>query len=276
MAVGSVGSGGGIVQVDGAWASLQAIRQRSPLIHNMINLVAMDLAANVLLATGASPAMVQGAEEVEDFVARADALTINIGTLTSAVVEPMVAAARGAVEHGKPWVLDPVGVGATEVRREVAERLAGLQPTVIRGNGSEIMTLGGGTANRGQGVDSTLDSTEALDAARDLAKATGAVVAVTGVVDYVTDGEAIVAVANGHPLMTRVTALGCALTCFIGACLAVTEEPLQATADGLAVFGVAGEIAAAESLGPASFRQRFIDTLYNLDEATLTSTASVQ
>jgi hydroxyethylthiazole kinase len=271
-----VATSGSIVQVDGAWRSLQAIRRRGPLIHNMINLVAMDLAANVLLAAGASPAMVQGAKEVEDFVAKADALTINIGTLTSAAVEPMVAAARAAVEHGKPWVLDPVGVGATDFRRDLAERLAGLQPTVIRGNGSEIMTLGGGTVNRGQGVDSTLDSTEALDAARDLAKATGAVVAVTGVVDYVTDGEAIVAVANGHPLMTRVTALGCALTCLVGACLAVTEDPLQATADGLAIFGVAGELAAAEALGPASFRLRFIDTLYNLDEATLTSTANVQ
>jgi hydroxyethylthiazole kinase len=102
------------------------------------------------------------------------------------------------------------------------------------------------------------------------------VVAVTGVVDYVTDGEGIVAVANGHPLMTRVTGLGCALTCLIGACAAVTEDPLQATADGLAIFGVAGELAAAEALGPASFRLRFIDALYNLDEATLTSTASVQ
>ena len=258
------------------WQTLRALRERAPLVHNITNLVAMDLSANLLLAAGASPAMVHAPHEVEDFVAKADALTINLGTLSESWVDAMIAAARAAVELGKPWVLDPVGVGGTPYRLELAQRLSRLQPTVIRGNGSEIMTLGSGTVARALGVESAIESDEALDAARDLAKATGAVVAVTGAVDYVTEGERIVAVANGHGLMTRVTALGCALTCLLGACCAVNEDPVTATAHGLAIVGVAGELAAAEAQGPASFRLRFIDAVYNLDEATLTDMASIQ
>jgi len=263
----------------GPWRTLSALRDRVPLVHNMTNFVAMDLAANLLLAAGASPAMVHAAEEVEDFLDQADALTINIGTLSAGWVEPMASAARKAVELGLPWILDPVGVGATPFRGETAQRLAHLQPSVIRGNGSEILCLGGGQASgeaTTHGVDSTVESAEALDAAHDLAKATGAIVAVTGAIDYVTDGERIVAVANGHPMMTRVTALGCALTCLMGACCAVNEDYLEATAHALAILGLAGELAAAEATGPASFRVRLIDAIYNLDEATLLDGARIQ
>ncbi len=257
------------------WPTLQEIRARAPLVHNMINLVAMDLAANLLLATGAAPAMVHAAEEVEDFLDRADALTINIGTLSSAADEPMARAARKAVELGRPWILDPVGVGATPFRSEAAVRLSRLQPTIIRGNGSEILALGG-ERSTGRGVESGVDSAEALDAARDLARATGAIVATTGAVDYVTDGERIVAVANGHPMMTRVTAMGCALTCLIGACCAVNPDHMAASAHGLAIFGLAGELAAAETTGPGSFRARFIDEIYTMDQAKLGEGARIQ
>ena len=157
----------------------------------------------------------------------------------------------------------------------MAERLAHLQPTVIRGNGSEILVLGGGMAPAG-GVDSEVDSTEALDAAHDLARSTGAIVAVTGAVDYVTDGRAMVAVANGDPLMTKVTAMGCALTCLIGACCAVNQDHLAATAHGLAILGLSGELAAMEARGPASFRVNLLDALYNLDEAALVTGARIQ
>ena len=257
------------------WPTLQAIRARVPLVHNMTNLVAMDLAANLLLAAGAAPAMVHAAEEVEDFLDGADALTINIGTLSAAAIDPMVAAARKAVELGLPWILDPVGVGATPFRSEAALRLSRLQPTVIRGNGSEILALGGDRST-GRGVESGVDSAEALDAARDLAKASGAIVATTGAVDYITDGERIVAVANGHPMMTRVTAMGCALTCLIGACCAVNSDPMAASAHGLAIFGLAGELAAAETTGPGSFRARFIDEIYAMDHAKLSEGARIQ
>jgi len=236
----------------------------------------MDLAANLLLAAGASPATVQSAEELSDFIAAIDALTVNLGTPSQARVEAMALAAREAVAQGKPWVLDPVGVGATPFRLEAGRRLADLRPTVIRGNAAEILTLGEAGGALTHGLESASDSAEALDAARDLARRTGAVVAVTGGVDYVTDGQRIVAVANGHSLMTKVTGMGCALTCLIGACCAVEPEPIAASAAGLAIMGVAGEIAAAEAAGPGSFRSRFLDVLYNLDQATLTDNARVE
>ncbi len=251
------------------WQTLQAIRQRTPLVHNITNFVAMDLAANVMLAVGASPAMVQAIEEVEEFVAKADALTVNIGTLSADRAEAMQAAATAAVNNGKPWVLDPVGVGGTRFRRELAGRLCALRPTVIRGNGSEIMTLSDDAVARASGVDSAHASKEAVDAARALAASTGAVVAVTGAIDYVTDGRDVIAVGGGDPMMTKVTALGCALTCLIGACCAVNAAPLAATVDGLAIMGVAGQLAATEAAGPGSLRVRLIDVLYNLDERQL-------
>ena len=137
----------------GPWRTLNCLRLHAPLVHNITNFVAMDLAANLLLSAGGLPVMVHAAEEVEDAVASADALTINTGTFTPGWITAMTAAARKAVELGKPWVLDPAGAAATEHRHQVAERLAHLQPTVIRGNGSEILVLGGGAAPAG-GVDS--------------------------------------------------------------------------------------------------------------------------
>ena len=260
----------------GPWTTLDSLRLQSPLVQNITNFVAMDLAANLLLAVGASPAMVQAREEVEEFVALADALTINLGTLTAPLVEAMAGAAREAVAQGKPWVLDPVGAGTTSLRDDAAKRLVRLQPTVIRGNGSEILALGGGERSHGRGAESTVDSVEALDAAHDLAKRSGSVVAVTGAIDYVTDGRRMMAVANGHPMMGRVTAVGCALTCLIGACCAVEPDPLIATADALAILGVAGEIAGADAAGPGSFRVHLIDALYGLDQASLQALARVQ
>ncbi len=268
------GDDGPATAAAGPWRTLARIRERAPLVHNITNFVALDLAANLLLAAGAQPVMARDTAEVEAFVEAADALTVNIGMLSADRSEVMVAAARKAVELGRPWVLDPVGAAATPLRRETAERLAHLQPMVIRGNGSEILALGGGPAPRG--LASQVDSDEALDAAQDLTRTTAAVVAVTGAVDYVTDGRRIVAVANGHPMMTRVTAMGCALTCLIGACSAVEHDAMTAAAHALAIMGVAGELAAAEAGGPGSFRVRFLDALYNLDEAALNDGARIQ
>lgn len=250
------------------WQSLCALREARPLVHNITNFVAMDLAANLLLAAGASPVMAHAPEEVEDVAAAAGALSINIGTLDEGWVPSMVAAARAAVEAGRPWVLDPVGAGATRYRTLTAKRLAGLQPSVIRANGSEIMALDA-REGHAHGVDSAVDSVDALDAATALAQACGAVVAVTGVVDYVTDGRKVLAVANGDPVMGRVTAMGCALTTLIAGFLAVEPDPLTATAHALAVLGVAGEVAAERAQGPGSFRTNLLDVLAALDETTL-------
>lgn len=255
--------------------TLNALRRRAPLVHNITNLIAMDIATNLLLAVGALPVMIHDAREVRDVVAEADALTINIGTLSASWLEPMVAAARMAVDLGKPWVLDPVGGTLSTHRGEVARRLAHLQPSVIRGNGTEIMALALNRPPARRG-DQRVDSTEALDAAYELAKATGAVVAVTGAVDYVIDGKSIVAVANGDALIARVAGLDCALTCLVGACCAVSADAMSATVHALAILGLSGELAAAEAQGPASFRVRLIDTLYKLDAATLNQGARIQ
>jgi hydroxyethylthiazole kinase len=156
--------------------------------------------------------MVHAAEEVEDFVAISDALAVNIGTLSPSWVTAMRAAVAKAKALGKPWVLDPVGCGATPYRTKVSVALAALAPSVIRGNASEILSLAGQTGKAGKGVDSLASADDATSAAAVLARRTGAVVAVTGAVDYVTDGASEVAVHAGHALMPLSTALGCALS----------------------------------------------------------------
>lgn len=248
---------------------LAAVRERQPLVHNITNFVVMNNSANALLALGASPAMIHSSDEVEDFVALSQALVINIGTLFSEQIAACKLAAARARAVGVPWILDPVGAGATPYRRAAAAALARLGPSVIRGNGSEILTLAEQTqSGSGRGVDTLHGSEVALDAARKLAATTGAVVAITGAVDYVTDGQRVATIENGHPLMTRVTGLGCSATAVIGAFLAVEPDAFAATVAGLAVFGVAGELAAERSPGPGTLQVALLDTLYALDEAT--------
>jgi hydroxyethylthiazole kinase len=252
-----------------SWASLQAIRRGAPLVHNVTNFVAMEVVANCLLALGASPAMVQAEEEVEEFLTIAQALVVNIGTLSAVQLVVMKRAAARATAIGRPWVLDPVGAGATHYRTRAASELIQLRPTVIRGNASEILALAGAAAGPTKGVDSTQSPDEAVDAARQLARASGAVVAVTGEIDRITDGERWRKVTNGDPRMTKVTALGCAASAVIGAFLTVEPDPLAAAASGLAIFGLAGERAAALAAGPGGLRWQIVDQLALLDEATV-------
>jgi len=250
------------------WTALRRLRERTPLVHNITNYVAMDVSANALLAVGAAPAMVHALEEVEEFVAISHALVVNIGTLSPPWVEAMRRAADRAVQLGKPWVLDPVGAGATRYRTQTARELAAKRPTVVRGNASEILAVGGGVEGT-RGVDSAHGSDDALASARALASRLGCVVAVTGAVDYVTDGRRTLSISNGHEMMTRVTALGCSATALVGAFLASHEDPVFASAAALAVIGLAGEIAARHAAGPGTFRQHLLDALYAMDEAAL-------
>lgn len=252
------------------WQALARLRETAPLVQNITNYVAMDVAANTLLALGASPAMAHAVEEVEEFVGIAQALALNIGTLSPAWVQAMQLAAARALQLGKPWVLDPVGAGATQYRTRTAAALARQRPTVVRGNASEILALAG-TGAATKGVDSTAASDDAREVARRLAAELGCVVAVTGAVDYVTDGRVERSVANGHPLMTRVTALGCSATAMVAAFCAVEDDALVATAQALAVLGLAGELAARQAAGPGSLRLHLLDALYRLDEATVTA-----
>ncbi|WP_372614104.1 hydroxyethylthiazole kinase [Halomonas sp.] len=254
---------------------LARVRETSPLVHNITNHVAMNSMANVLLAIGASPAMVHAREEAPEFTALAGALTINIGTLSPHWVEAMEASALAAGETGRPWVLDPVAVGATRYRRETGGRLLALSPDVIRGNASEIIALAG-QAGGGRGVDSTDPAEAALDAARRLAMQTGGVVAVTGEVDLVTDGRRLAHVRGGHPLMPKVTTLGCALTGVVAAFLAGEERHFEATVAALASYAVAGELAGEVARGPGSFAVAFLDALYHLDAEALAERARLE
>ena len=253
---------------------LAAMREAAPLVQNITNYVAMNVMANVLLAAGASPAMVHAREEAAEFAAIAGALTVNIGTLSPDWVSSMKAAAEAANQAGKPWVLDPVACGATAFRRETAAALVALRPAVIRGNASEILALAA-AGGAGKGVDSGDEVAAAEAAARALAGATGGVVAVTGPVDFVTDGARAARVANGDPLMPRVTALGCSLTGVVGAFVAAADDPFEATVAAIAYYGLAGERAAAEATGPGSFAVAFIDHLAAVGPAALDAGARV-
>jgi len=254
---------------DDIWSALQDLRARRPLVHNITNYVAMSVSANVLLALGASPAMVHAAEEVEDFVGISDALCINIGTLSPPWVEAMGKAAARANALGKPWVLDPVGCGATAYRTRVSEELAALRPAVIRANAGEVQSLAGARAGTTKGVDSLAGADAATAAAAEaLSRRTGAVVAATGATDYVADGKTRVAVEGGDALMPLSTALGCALSAVVAAFTAV-RSPRQAAIAALSVYGAAGAVAARNCRGPGHLPAELCDALYRMDRDTL-------
>ena len=236
------------------------LRQRNPLVHNLTSAVVANFTANVLLAIGASPAMVESEDEVVAFAAATDALVINLGSLTPQRGAVMRLAAISASTAGTPWILDPVGAGAIGPRTEFARALALLRPTAIRGNASEIVSLAGGPAS-GRGIDSGAASDAATGAAMRLARDTGAIVAVTGQVDYVADGDRLQAFVQGHPLMAAVTGMGCAATAIIAACLAVHASPVEAVAQGLSISAQAGEAAARLAAGPGSFQALYLDAL---------------
>ena len=253
---------------------LTGMRDRAPLVHNITNFVAMNVMANVLLAAGASPAMVHSREEVAEFAALSQALTVNIGTASTEWGLSMVEAARVMQKAGRPWVFDPVGVGATRFRQALSDRLLDLHPTVVRGNASEIMTLAG-LEGRARGVDAGDSVADAEQAARQLAGRTGGIVAVSGPVDYVTDGNRALRISNGHPLMGRITVMGCSLNGVIAA-FCVDEPALEATAAALAYYGAAGEIAGAAASGPGSFMPAFLDALHAMTAEDLDAAASVK
>lgn len=253
---------------------LQTMRERTPLVQNITNYVSMNVMANIMLAAGASPAMVHAEEEAAEFAGFTQALTINIGTLSNPWVSAMLAAASVASEKGTPWVLDPVAGGATAFRRNACAELLALRPTVIKGNASEVLALAGVAASA-KGVDAADDVANAEESAKALAASTGAVVAVTGAQDFVTDGSTSYRVKNGDAMMPLVTALGCSLGGVIAA-FCVGSKPLEATVAAIAYYGLAGEIAAAKSAGPGSFAAAFVDALHEIDAVRLSADARIE
>lgn len=243
---------------------LQRLRRAAPLVHLLTNEVVQEISANVLLAVGASPAMIVAEEEVEAFAAMAGALLINVGTLYPARRRAMRLAVEAANAAGVPWTLDPVAVGVLDYRSTFCRELLSLRPAAIRGNASEILALAG-FDGAGRGVDSTAASLAALDAAHALAQNTGAVVAVTGAIDYITDGTRSWSTPWGHELMTRVVGTGCALSALVAAFTAGAPERLDAVAAACALAGLCGAQAQARSQGPGSFKAAFLDALFQTD-----------
>lgn len=252
------------------YKSIEDIRAKSPLIHNITNYVVMNNTANALLAVGASPVMIHAEEEVEDMAAIASALVINIGTISAPWVRGMFKAFAKARAKGVPVIIDPVGAGATPYRtRTIRDLISAGQPTIIRGNASEIMALIDDKLQT-KGVDSTAGSNEAVHAAQSIGEKHKCAICVSGAVDYIVFENRIVKVANGHPMMTKVTGLGCTATALCGAFAAVEKNPLAAAAKAMAVMGIAGEMAASRSAGPGSLQMHFLDILYRLTEDDIT------
>ena len=246
---------------------LASLRDQKPLVHCITNYVAMNIAANVVLAAGASPAMVHAPEEIADFTPICGALTINIGTLSTPWLASMIAAATLAHAQNIPWVLDPVAHFISEYRKGAAQELLALRPTIVRGNASEILALAG-EAGAGKGADAGDSVDAAQGAARALAATFGTVVAITGPVDFVTDGTQVAHVSGGSPLMPQVTALGCSQTALMGA-YAASGPAFYAALGALAHFKVAGLAAARLAKGPGSFQVHFLDALAATQPADL-------
>ena len=256
--------------------TLRALRDRKPLVHQITNYVVMNETANATLALGALPVMAHAREEVEEMVALASALVLNIGTLSSQWVEAMLVAGKAANANGVPVVLDPVGAGATRYRTETARRILDeVKVTVLRANQGEMATLVGIQAEV-RGVESGAVGGEPADLARVAARNLGLVASVTGVVDHVSDGDRVIAVANGHVLLAQVTGTGCMSSAITGCFVAVKQDAaLEAAAEALAAFGVAGEDAADGAKGPGSFHVGLYDALAGLDPDTLDSRARI-
>jgi hydroxyethylthiazole kinase len=257
---------------------LELVREAPPLTHCITNAVVTGFTANVLLAAGAAPAMVDIVRESELFAGVATGVLINLGTPTPEQRAAGLEAAAGAVAAGTPWVLDPVAIGALPVRTAHAQHLVEQHPTAIRGNASEILALAGLSAG-GRGVDATDTPDAAAEAARLLANRYGSVVAVSGPVDLITDGQGIFRVANGHELLTRVTGGGCALgavmAAFLGAARATDLSSLTAVTAATLFYTIAAERAAARAAGPGSFAVAFLDELAATTPAHLGAAARV-
>lgn len=251
------------------WKEVLSVRNYAPLVHSITNYVVMNNTANALLAVGASPVMAHAHEEVEEMVNIAGALIINIGTLDEYWVESMNLAIAKAEQLKKPWILDPVGAGATSYRNQVLQQLINdSQPSVIRGNASEILALDNMNEHT-KGVDSTHASREAVNAALNVCKTTGAVVCVSGEKDLIIHHNKIISLSNGSPLMAKVTGLGCTATALIGAFCAVCSDYFLATTAAMSLIGVAGEIAAETANGPGTLQLNILDVLYRITEQEL-------
>lgn len=254
---------------------LENVRKNCPLIHNITNYVTVNDCANILLACGGSPIMADDAEEAEEITSICGGLNINIGTLNQRTIPAMHLAGKKANALGHPVVLDPVGAGASALRTKTAKELIeNVKFTVIRGNISEIKALALGTGGA-KGVDADVADKvtketlpQAVAFAKAFAKKTGAVIAITGAIDIVTDGEKTYCIYNGHPMMSSITGTGCQLSALTAAYVTANPTtPLEAAAAAVCAMGICGEKAYArltEQDGNSSYRNYIIDAIFRL------------
>lgn len=254
---------------------LDNVREKSPLIHNITNYVTVNDCANILLACGGSPIMADDVDEAEDITSICGGLNINIGTLNQRTIQAMHKAGKKANELGHPIVLDPVGAGASALRTQTANCLLDeIQFAVIRGNISEIKTLALGSGNT-RGVDADVadcvtkeNLSQAVLFAKTFASKTDAVIAITGAIDIVADGNKAYCIYNGHPMMSSITGTGCQLSAMTAAYITANQKtPLEAVAASVCAMGICGEKAYArlkKADGNATYRNYIIDAIYNL------------
>jgi hydroxyethylthiazole kinase len=256
---------------------VDAVRAEGPLVHCVTNVVTVNDCANILLAAGASPAMIDGWEDAYDFAQISGAVYINFGTFNEAQEIGAVRAALGARRAGRPIVIDPVGCAAIPRRAALVEhfyRIAGID--VIKGNMGEVMALSGASGTEVKGVDSA-DTVKGIeDAAVGLARKFSCVVAATGKTDIVTDGQKLVLLANGTALLKRITGAGCMAGALCAAAVAVAGgDALAAAVAGITTLSVAGELAAEKTALPGSFRMALIDSVYSITGETLTARGKI-
>lgn len=251
------------------------LRKTMPLIHNITNYVTVNDVANILLACGGSPIMSDEVEDVEDITSICNGLNINIGTLHKSSIEGMLRAGKKANDLHHPILLDPVGAGASKFRTETALRLMQeLNLAVIRGNISEIKTLALGSGTT-KGVDADVSDAvteenleQAIEFVKAFSKKTGTIIAVTGRIDLVTDGNRCYVIRNGRPEMGKITGTGCQLSGMMTAFITANpDEMLEAVAAAVCAMGLAGEIGWSRMQtgdGNATYRNRIIDAIYNM------------
>lgn len=262
-----------IEQVIEAWQNMQA---KTPLVQCITNSVAANYTANVLLASGASPAMIDNPYEAESFTKISSALSINLGTPTSEQMQAMQISAKTAQLNNNPWVLDPVGYGPILAwRSQMTDELLQFKPSVIRGNASEISTLAGNQV-QSKGVDSTLSSDQAYQQAYALL-AHADCIAISGESDYILSREldAVIQVNGGSLLQPKITATGCALGALIAAYSAVTTPTIAALSAHIH-FAIAGKLAANQAQTMGSFSSIFMDYIHMLDANLIEQYADIK
>jgi len=243
----------------------ERVHSKKPLVHHITNWVTIYDCADITCACGALPVMAHAREESGQMSAIADALVLNIGTLTPSLVESMIVAGESANEKGIPVLLDAVGVGATELRNEKAfELLEKIKVDIVKGNASEIAKLSGEDVLT-RGVESTVVKADLISISKKLAKKYKNTTVITGKEDIVTDGNKVYIVKNGHEMMSCIVGTGCMAASVIGAFAGVERDYGLAGASALVCFGIAGELAAPQSKGPGTFKEHFFDEMYSLN-----------